>query len=474
MKNTKITATIWPATDNEESLIKLYEAGVNVIRFNFSHANYDNVEKMVNLIKKLNKSWKTNLSYLLDTKWPEIRTWVLDEKISYKAWDKFKIFVDESLRWKNDLYCDYKYIIDDLEVWNVIKIDSGLFDVNVVGKWNTYLEVVALNDALIWSKRHINLPWVRLNMPWITEKDKEDILWGIKHGFSFIGASFIRRRENILEIKELLKANWWEHIKIVSKIENQEAMENLDEIIDETDWIMIARWDLGIEVPVEKIPKYQYKMIQKCRELGKFTITATQMLETMIDNPFPTRAEVSDVFNAVMQGTDSLMLSWETAVWKYPIKTIEMMTSIIKEAEKVVKHEHKNFIPRWNDQYCPKKMSLIKNSLSMWEDMWIKGIVLFSGSGVTAKIVSGYKPNTPVFAFTNNEKALLYMNILLGIKPSLLDGYDSNDYEKNVENAKEYLKTQWNFSYGDEVLVIYYSKSKNWAHVPTIKIEKIG
>lgn len=195
MKNTKITATIWPATDNEENIIKLYEAGVNIIRFNFSHADYDNAKRIVDLIKKLNKSGKTNLSFLLDTKWPEIRTWVLKEKLSYKTGDKFKLVVDENDRWENDLYCDYEYIVEDLEIGRVIKIDSWLFDVEVIWKWKNYLEVMALNDAIIWTKRHINLPWVEIRLPWITEKDKEDIIWWIKNDFNFIGASFIRKEK---------------------------------------------------------------------------------------------------------------------------------------------------------------------------------------------------------------------------------------------------------------------------------------
>ena len=345
MKKTKIIATVGPVTESEEQLIAMYKAGVNIIRFNFSHANYEVASAIMARIRKLNSEGKTQLSTLLDTKGPEIRTGDLKTKIQFEKDDLVKIYID-STQFPDDgksLFCDYPFLIEDVNIGQIIRIDSGLFDVEVVEKKADHVVVVAKNSCLIGSRRHVNLPGVKLRLPGITGQDKQDVLFSIEQGYDFIAMSFVRNRSNIEELRSLLALHNASHIKIISKVENQEGIENIDEIITASDGVMVARGDLGIEVAIEKLPVYQLDIVQKSMAQGKFVIVATHLLETMIENPFPTRAEVSDIFNCIRQKADCTMLSGETTIGKYPIQSVEMMTAVIKEAETNTHYSHEDF-----------------------------------------------------------------------------------------------------------------------------------
>lgn len=467
-KKTKIIASVWPVTKDENSLISLYQNWVNVIRFNFSHADYDSVKDIISKIKNLNIQWITNLSLLLDTKWPEIRTWDLEQKIDFKKWNIFNIFYkDSNLCTNNDLYCDYEYLWD-LNIWDIIRIDSWLFDVEVVSKWKDFLEVKSLNSAKIWSRRHINLPWIKIKLPWITDKDKKDILFGIENWVDFIALSFVRNKSNIDELKTFLKENNAEHIKIISKIENQEAIENLDSIIENSDWVMVARWDLWIEVDIEKLPNYQKTIVQKCRDKWIFVIVATHLLETMIDSPFPTRAEVSDIYNAVLQKADALMLSWETTIWTYPIESVNMMSKVIKSAEDNINYEHNCFENIWLNKRDVEKKKLIKHWFYIWEDLWVKAIIILTKTWKLARIAATYKPNNKVFAFTKNENTLNYINILFWIEWIKMN-FDSSNTE-NVDMAIKLLYEKWKITKADKLIAIADNISKNWKEIPIMQI----
>lgn len=440
MKKTKIIATIWPVTGNKESIIELYKAWINIIRFNFSHENYDNAKRIIKIINELNEKNITKLSLLLDTKWPEIRTWDIDWKNKYKLWDKFKIYVSSDIKVdNNNLFCDYNNLIEDIDIWKNIIIDSWLFRVKVLEKNKDYLLVEALNSAIIWSRRHINLPWVILNLPWVTKKDKEDIIFAIENDFSYIAASFIRSSSNVEEIKWIFKEYSCSYIKIISKIENQEWIDNLDEIINVSDGIMIARWDLWVEVPIEKLPIYQKKIAKKCRNNWKFFITATHLLETMIDNPFPTRAETSDVFNSVLQKADCLMLSWETSIWKFPIETVKLMTSIISEAEKVTKYTFNDYENNNLSSRDIEKKLLIRSSLFVWKELWVKALIILTKSWLLARLTSAYRPSFPVYSFSPINTSVKNTNILFWINPILLSNWDISDYSKTLDYAISYL-----------------------------------
>lgn len=332
-----IIATIWPATQSPERLKFLYENGVRILRFNCSHATHEWMKEVLENAREVERAVWNRFAFLLDTKWPWIRTWELKTPVIYKKWDEIRIVVDQNLvKDEKTMYIDYHHIIQDLEVWNLIRIESWLLDIIVTKKWKDYLIGTAENDAEITSKRHVNLPWIPIRLPGLTDKDKDDIMFAIEHNMSYVALSFARKESDLQELREFLYKNWWAHMKIIAKIENQEWIDNVAGVIRASDAIMVARWDLWAEVPVETIPSHQLNIIQKTKRKWKKVIVATQMLESMITNHFPTRAEVSDIFYAVSQWADYLMLSWETSMWKYPISCIKVMNKIINEAEKYI------------------------------------------------------------------------------------------------------------------------------------------
>lgn len=332
-----IITTIWPATQSPERLKFLYENGVRILRFNCSHATHEWMKEVLENAREVERAVWNRFAFLLDTKWPWIRTWELKSPVSYKKWEEIKIVVDQELvKDEKTMYIDYSHIIKDLDIWNLIRIESWLLDIIVTKKWKDYLIGTAENDAEITSKRHVNLPWVPIRLPWLTDKDKDDIMFAIDHNMTYVALSFARKWEDIQELKEFLYKNGWAHLKVIAKIENQEWIDNISSIIRNADAIMVARWDLWAEVPVETIPSHQLNIIQKTKRKWKKVIVATQMLESMITNHFPTRAEVSDIFYAVSQWADYLMLSWETSMWKYPISCVKVMNKIINEAEKYI------------------------------------------------------------------------------------------------------------------------------------------
>jgi len=471
MKNTKIIATIWPVTESEEQIIALYKAGINTIRFNFSHANHENSKKLADRIKKLNLEWKTNVSLLLDTKWPEIRTGNLEEKFQYKSGDIISMYVDESKRTWNDLFCDYEYLIEDIKIWDIIMVDSGLCRVKVLEKKSDHIRIEILNDSEIGSRRHINLPWVKLKLPGITEKDKTDVLFAIENNYDFIAMSFVRNKENIAELRKLLSENNASHIKIISKVENQEAIDNLEEIIEFSDWVMVARGDLWIEVPIEKLPYYQKQIVEWCKKRWKFYIVATHLLESMIEQPFPTRAEVSDIYNAVLQDSDCLMLSWESAMWKYPIECAQMMTNVIKQAEIDKSKSLDTFSYEWFWKQGNQKKHLMKQAIELWESIWAKALCIYTEYGFLARMWAAYKANIPMFAFTNNQSTANYTNALYNVQWIVLDNF-SNNYENNLEESLKFLQNSQNLKSWDKIIVMW-DLQKNNQEIPVIKIMEI-
>jgi len=469
LKKTKIIATQWPATAWKDKIKELYEAWANVIRFNFSHANYEFFKENIDVIKELNDSWETNLAMLLDTKWPEIRTKRTDEIIYLSTWEKFLLTSEdrEENIDKKDMklvVCNYEYIVPDLKIGSIIDIDSWLLKAKVIDKTPWALVCEALNSHKITGLRHVNLPGTKVRLPWITSKDKEDILFWIKHDFDYIALSFVRTRENILELKNFLKENKAEWIKIISKIENEEALENIDEIIDESDWIMIARWDLWVEIPFETLPMVQKTIADKCKQAGKFFIIATQMLESMIVNPIPTRAEVTDIFNACMQKTDATMLSGETAAGDYPVKAVEEMAKILSFTETQIKYKHDYFSrDLWEDNY---KKLFIKNAIYTAEDMDVKAILVFTNTGFAAKTAAAFRPNLPVFAFTFSDFVRRKLNIYFGLNSFIIP---KKSNEENIDSAKKLLKEKWLLKKWEKLLTVYDSDFSDKL-IPTIKI----
>ena len=474
LKKTKIIATLWPATDTSEKINALYDSGANIVRMNYSHSNYEYFKWILDSIKKLNSEWKTNLGILTDTKGPEIRTKSIDEKIPLKKWDIF-IFTttsneDNITNNKNRqiIVCDYEYIVTDLEVWHIIDIDTWLLKARVIEKNPWELICEALNTHLVWSKRHVNLPGIKIHLPGITEHDKKDIKFAVEQWTDFIALSFVRNKWNILELREYLKEiNAPENIQVISKIENQESLDNLDEIIEESDWIMIARWDLWAEVPFETLPVIQKMIADKCKKEWVFFIVATQMLESMIDNPIPTRAEVTDIFNAAMQKADCTMLSWETAAWKYPIEAVLAMKNILKYSESQIIYKHDYFTKDLAEH--ENKKILIKNAIYTAEDLNAKAIMIFTNSWFMAKTASAFRPNLPVFTFTYTDSLIKKLVILFGLKTFLIE---KKSNEENIESAIQILKENKLLKIWDEIVTVYWMK-KDSDITPSIQIIKI-
>ena len=331
---TNIVMTIGPVTNSESQLIRCYENGIRVLRFNFPHYTQETTKREIEIIHTVEQKVGGKFQLLLDTAGPEIRSGYLETPISYSIWEIFMIYTDESKRDDKWLFCDYPSLVDDVKIGGIVKIDAGLLEVEVLEKWSEYIKVKALNNFVVGSRRHINLPGIHYNLPGFTDTDKKNVLFAIQENFDYIALSFTRKADDVVQMRNLLQANDGEHIKIIAKIENQEWIDNISAIIDVSDMVMVARWDLGTELPVETIPMHQMNIIKTCKIKNTPVIVATQMLESMMTNPIPTRAEVSDIFYAVREGAEYVMLSWETAVGKYPLECIKVMNKVISEAEK--------------------------------------------------------------------------------------------------------------------------------------------
>lgn len=473
MKKTKIIATHGPALKGEADLLALYDAGVNTIRFNFSHAKFDSVKEVLKIMRVHNRSGRTAMSMLLDTKGPEIRTWDLSTKQEYKTWDIFRFYTKQESFQEDGkaLFCDYPHLWEDAYADQIIDVDSGLFQIRVLSIYDEYLEVEAQNDATIGSRRHVNLPWIRLKMPGITDKDREDVKFAVEESMDFIAMSFVRSKENVEELRAYLLELWGEQIKIISKIENQEWIDNLDEIIEASDGIMVARGDLGIEVPIEKLPTYQSNMVRDTLAAGKFTIIATHLLESMIDNPFPTRAEVSDIYNSVMQRSDAIMLSGETAAWKYPIKSVEVMSATINEAESNIIPVHRDFSEDGLTSRDIEKKALIKSAIYSGEELQVQGLFIFTKSGKLARLTSSFRPNLPVYAFTMHLQSVAYMNILYGVNPYLINDWDEKFIE-NIYTAIDICKAEKVLKAWDRIMIVN-DVQKGDKEIPIIELMEI-
>ena len=340
LRKTRIVCTIGPASESEEMLTKLVNAGMNVARINFSHGGYEENATKIETIKKVRAKLNKPIALMLDTKGPEIRTGKQesgDVKVKIEEGTKFTFLYDDVIGNETKTSISYKGLSEDVKVGSTILVDDGAIEFRVEEIVGKDVVCTALNTGMLGSRKTVNVPGLKLNLPALSQKDIDDIKNGIKAGFDCIAASFVRRKSDVEAIRNLLKENGGEHIKIISKIESQEGIDNFDEILEASDGIMVARGDMAVEVPFEKVPLIQKYFIKKCNEIGKPVITATQMLESMTTNPRPTRAEVSDVANAVYDRTGAIMLSGECAMGKYPVQCVETMVKISKAIENSVK-----------------------------------------------------------------------------------------------------------------------------------------
>lgn len=423
-----------PNTNSKEMMKKLVENGMDVARFNFSHGDHEEQKMRMDLLKEVRKELKVPVAILLDTKGPEIRTGELKDhkKVTLKENQTFVLTTSEVEGDNERVSITYKGLPQDVTAGGQILIDDGLICLEVQETTGTEIACRVINGGELGEKKGINVPNVSIKLPNLTEKDKSDLLFGIEQGIDFVAASFIRNAEAIYEIKDLLRENGGEGIDVIAKIENAEGVENIDSIIDAADGVMVARGDLGVEIPASDVPHVQKIIIEKCNHKYKPVITATQMLDSMIRNPRPTRAEVSDVANAIYDGTDAVMLSGETAQGKYPVEAVQMMAKIAESSEQFLKF----------DMYRDTKALLGKQNVSsavgfaavtMVERLNASCIVTPTMSGQTARVISNLRPSVPIYGVTPNERTRRKMQLYWGVKP--ITGYEEDSTENIISHA---------------------------------------
>lgn len=428
MKRTKIICTLGPASNNRETLKALMENGMDIARFNFSHGDHEEQKGRVDMIKELREELDMPIAMLLDTKGPEIRTGVLKggKRIMLKAGEQFTLTTEEIEGDESKVSITYEGLVQDVDAGRVILIDDGLIELKVVGKSEKEIFCEVINGGELGERKGVNVPNVAVRLPAITEKDKDDIRFGVEQGIDFIAASFVRNAECVLEIKAYLKELGAPYVPIIAKVENAEGIKNIDEIIRAADGVMVARGDLGVEIPAEEVPYLQKMIIQKCNMNFKTVITATQMLDSMMRNPRPTRAEVTDVANAVYDGTDAVMLSGETAQGKYPLEALQMMVHIIQNTEQHLDYE--GMLEKTGGHLKSGVSSAIGySSVLAASNLNAKCIITPSVSGATARVVSNLRPRQVILGVTPNERTLRRMSIYWGVKPIKSQAFNTTD-----------------------------------------------
>ncbi|VDG20518.1 pyruvate kinase [Lactiplantibacillus mudanjiangensis] len=429
MKKTKIVSTLGPASTDVDTIVKLIEAGANIFRFNFSHGDHEEHLDRLNKVHEAEKITGKTVGIMLDTKGAEIRTTVQKNgKSEYKIGDKVRISMDASLdTTKEKIAVTYPGLFDDVHVGGHVLFDDGLLDMKIDEKdeANNELVTTVQNAGVLGSRKGTNAPGVSINLPGITEKDSSDIRFGLDHEINFIAASFVRKPQDVLDIRELLEEKHMEHVQIFPKIESQEGIDNIDEILKVSDGLMVARGDMGVEIPAENVPLVQKSLIRKCNALGMPVITATQMLDSMQENPRPTRAEASDVANAVFDGTDATMLSGESANGLYPVESVAMMAKIDEKAENTLAENGNLQLNRFDKTSVTETIGIAIARAA--KNLGIKTIVAATESGYTAKMISKYRPNADILAITFDERTQRGLMVNWGVQPIIADKPETTD-----------------------------------------------
>lgn len=439
MRKTKIVCTIGPASENPKVFKNLVESGLNVARLNFSHGSHEDQLARILTIKKVRAEMEKPVAILLDTKGPEIRTGKFAQDVELKKGQIFTLTTLESLGDQDKCQVSYTGLPQDMSPGTKILIDDGLVGMEVVSVTETDIVCRVLNAGTVKSNKGVNVPGVSIQLPAITEKDISDIIFGIDNGIDFIAASFIRKSADVLEIRKILEENGGQHIHIISKIENQEGVDNMREILAVSDGIMVARGDLGVEIPTERIPLVQKELIKLCNRAGKPVITATQMLDSMIRNPRPTRAETTDVANAIFDGTDAIMLSGETAAGKYPVEAVRTMALIAQAAEDSLDYEALLRSVQKTEADDNVTFAVSHATCQTALEVEASAIMTATSSGFTARNISKFRPQAPIIAATTSEQVRQKLALVWGVESISLGKADSTDeiMEKSMKSALE-------------------------------------
>ena len=437
---TKIVATLGPASNKTEIIELLAKAGMNVVRINFSHGDYKTHGEIIKAVKTVREKLKIPLPILLDTKGPEIRIgrFALDKKVYLAQGNKFTLTTNNIDGDEKHVSVTYKDLPKDLKKGGRVLIDDGLIELKVLDLTETDIICEVINSGFLGSCKGINIPDVYVNLPSLTEKDEKDILFGIENGIDFIAASFIRTAEDVVKIKEILKNNHGEYIKVIAKIECRDGVNNIDSILEVSDGIMVARGDLGVEIPPEEVPLVQKLLIKKANEKGKEVITATQMLESMVNNLRPTRAEANDVANSILDGSSAIMLSGETAQGKYPVESVKMMARIAYKTESSLDY-HKELLSSYKNFRSNITNSISFATCTIAKDLKVACIATVTNSGFTARMLSKFRPVCPILAITPNEHVWRQLSLTWGCLPILSDKINVNDgtFSIAVEKSME-------------------------------------
>ncbi len=440
MRKTKIICTIGPACESEENMSRLVDAGMNVARFNFSHGSHAEHEMKYKRLVRIRREKGLPVATLLDTKGPEIRLRDFEGgKIMLKEGDKFTLTTKDELGTQSRGSVTYSDLPKDVEVGGMVLIDDGLIGLRVDAKNDEEVECTVVNGGPVSNHKGVNIPGADLSMPFISEQDRSDIEFGCKMGFNYIAASFTRTAQDVREIREIIDAKH-SSMKIIAKIESVQGVRNIEEILDAADGIMVARGDLGVEVPIEEVPVLQKKMIKLANKKGKIVVTATQMLDSMMHNPRPTRAESTDVANAIYDGTTAIMLSGETAAGAYPIEALETMVKIAERTESDITYGYKGHRSVINEEERVDTTSAISHATcTISEDIQAKAIITVTMSGFTAQMVSHYKPVCPIVACTISEGIACQMNLLFGVQPLLIPVEETEEmlFDAAIDAAKK-------------------------------------
>ena len=472
MRKTKIICTMGPATDNIEVLRAMARAGMNVARFNFSHGSHEEHKQRIDRVKAVREEYNLPIALLLDTKGPEIRTGDMqDGKIFLKKGEQIRLTPRACLGTPSKISITYPDLYQDVQAGTSILIDDGLIELRVEQTQEQDILCRVLNDGAVSNHKGINVPDVHLSIPYLSDKDKSDIQFGIEQGVDFIAASFVRTADDVQQLRRLLDENGGAHINIIAKIENQQGVENIDGIVSLADGVMIARGDMGVEIPAEDVPPIQKMLIKKVASAGMQVITATQMLDSMMKNPRPTRAEVTDVANAIYDGTGAIMLSGETAAGLYPVEAVTMMARIAERTENDIDYRKRFFVrtrkanPDITDAICHATCTTAY-------DLNARDIVTVTKSGRSARMVARYRPSCGIIGCTPTKKVWYQLNLAWGVTPVLLS--ETDDVFDLFDSALETAKNQGLMQSGDLAVItsgvpIGVSGTTNMIRVQVVK-----
>jgi len=464
-RRTRIIATIGPATDTAEMIEEMINAGVNIFRLNMSHAPHDIVRRNVEDIRRISERLDSTVGILMDTQGPAIRTGSIPVELNLEPGDKIALTVQGAVNEEmHSVEVNYDGLVDDITLGDTVLIDNGEIQFKVISKKEKQLECEVLTQGTLGSRRHINLPGVRVNLPALTDKDIQDVELGIELNVDFFAMSFVREAKDVMQLKNILEYRKAPQ-RVIAKLEDQEGIRNLDDIIDAADGIMVARGDLGIEVPYEELPIIQRRIVKNCQAVGKPVIVATHMLESMIENPGPTRAEITDVANAVFEQADCIMLSGETSVGKYPLSCLDIMDRVARRTERSGGARFER------DENCfDHYTKLIKAGATLAQEIDAKAFLVFTRTGKMALNAAWMRPRKlPIHAFTQDDKLRNQMIIHWGVVPHHMDFAD--DPTRNVEAAIERLISRGDIESGDWVVAVSEIKLRDKL-IDSIQMEK--